>query len=282
MYEGLLYTYFATEYMSKYNYNQALDKYSMVDNNEKYYSLLEGNFNDLNALFGITVSEKAFNDVYGKANSIVSQLEKSFDSRLYETALELITSVPDEVKKDELMNRLEVAKQLHEENMKLKEATEAVNAVDKAKETKNQYHINIAYQKVNEIKNDEVKRQLIEQLKELEQQISYEKKLNDAIRTVELAEQFELANYITLAQDKINALPENEDKTSLQDRLDIVKEAVLLKNQAQYINQAENYIRLASIIGTQSYIDKAQEYIDLILDDEKKAELQAKLDSMVE
>lgn len=70
------------------------------------------------------------------------------------------------------------------------------------------------------------------------------------------------------------------EKSELQERLDAVKDGLLEAQQQQIIANAEKYIRYAEQIGSQSYINKAQEYIDQILDEEKRQELQERLDAV--
>ena len=111
--------------------------------------------------------------------------------------------------------------------------------------------------------------------------MALDKQIADATRTVELAEQYKYQSYIDSAQNKINALPAGEAKTSLQQRLDVVKSGLPSSDQATIIKQATNYVSLAQSLKTQYYVDKAQGYINQIIDPVKKAELQAKLDAVV-
>jgi minor extracellular protease Epr len=82
------------------------------------------------------------------------------------------------------------------------------------------------------------------------------------------------------AQRLVNELPESEEKTKLQERLDnLVDDKATTTLDAQY-DKAKEAVEKAEEYKSNTHIKKAQELVDELLESEEKTELQERLDNL--
>lgn len=280
-YTALVNIYYAIKYTGDFMYQYAEEKVALVPSADKHYVFVHEQYDDLLADYAQYVENRVQTDAEIKAESSVKTMETKYDPAMAVNTQNLINAVEDPTVRANLQKRLDDAKAKYEASLLAKADQDSILAVEKAESTKQTYYVSEAYKKVNYLTNTELKFALTTRLQNLEAQMAYERQLADAKRTVELAEQYKYDSYITSAQNKVTTLPDGADKTALQERLNILKAGLPTSDQATIIKQATNYVSLAQSLKTQYYVDKAQGYINQILDATKKAELQAKLDAIV-
>lgn len=94
--------------------------------------------------------------------------------------------------------------------------------------------------------------------------------LEDATKAVEKAEQSKSQEDLDAAQKEVNRLPDGQDKTDLQNRIDAVQKIIDAANAVKHAEETKN----------QSDVDQAQKDIDKLPNGKDKDDLQKQLDQV--
>lgn len=189
-----------------------------------------------------------------EATDAVTKAEKTKSQTDVNAAQVKINSLPDGTIKTSLQKRLDVVKTYIVEQAKVKAATDAVV---KAEKTKLKTDVSLAQSKINLLANSTVKTTLQKRLDALKVVIAVMEKVKVAKDSLVRAEHTKAALDVIAAENKINALPNGNDKTYLKKRLSTLK-AVIKED----IKRANDAIVKAQKHRTKYYKDKAQYYVN--------------------
>ena len=167
-----------------------------------------------------------------EATKLVVKAESTVDRADINKAYTSVNRLPNSTEKTDLLNRLEaLEKQLAEKLAQDKAEKEALQTVVLAESLKREPYIQNAKDKVNALKQSEIKSELEERLNNLEKLLNADSpaKIKVAQNLVAAAETLRRDPHITKATTTVNELQPSEEKSELLLRLDILKNGKLTK-----------------------------------------------------
>ncbi|CAB1249013.1 exported hypothetical protein [Clostridiaceae bacterium BL-3] len=251
---------------------------SLFENNK------DSNSNDNDDNDSSDSSDKSSNKLTNATNAVVkaenSKLQADVDS-----AKALVDALEGSSDKTSLLNRLQtVQDEINQANAGKEALDKATAAVTKAESSKLQADVSSAKILVDALEDGSDKTSLINRLKvvqnEIDQLISQGQKqeLKDAISAVSKAESSKLQNDVNFAKTLVDALSDEDTKTSLENRLEIVQNEInQINNQQQALTKANDAISKAESSKSQVDVDSAKALIMALPDSTYKTSLQNRL-----
>jgi putative cell wall-binding protein/transglutaminase-like putative cysteine protease len=251
---------------------------SLFENNK------DSNSNDNDDNDSSDSSDKSSNKLTNATNAVVkaenSKLQADVDS-----AKALVDALEGSSDKTSLLNRLQtVQDEINQANAGKEALDKATAAVTKAESSKLQADVSSAKILVDALEDGSDKTSLINRLKvvqnEIDQLISQgqEQELKDAISAVSKAESSKLQDDVNFAKTLVDALSDEDTKTSLENRLEIVQNEInQINNQQQALTKANDAISKAESSKSQVDVDSAKALIMALPDSTDKTSLQNRL-----
>lgn len=249
------------------------------------------------------IASKQAQEQLANAIKAVEKAEQYKREPYISNAFDLVNALPDSDIKTQLLDRLNALLQQIEDERKAQEDAkkeeqlrklieEATKKVEQAEKYKRDPYLKNAYDAVNALPDGEAKDALKARLDaikaELENkeppkdpdQLELEKKIADATKKVELAEQYKRDPYIKNAEDAVNELPEGAVKDALKARLDALKRALEDEALEKLYQEAERKVGYAEKYKREPYISDAYNVVNALPDGERKDALKTRLDAI--
>ncbi|MEK3977452.1 ZmpA/ZmpB/ZmpC family metallo-endopeptidase-related protein, partial [Psychrobacillus sp. FSL K6-1267] len=216
----------------------------------------------------------------------VEKAEESKTQNDLDTARDKVNQLPEGKDKTDLNNRLdEVQQVIDDAKVEAEKLADAIVTVEKAEGTKSQADVDTARDKVNLLPEGKDKTDLNNRLDEVQQAIDDAQaeadKFADAIASVEKAEGSKTQTDLDVARDKVNQLPEGQDKTDLNNRLDEVQQAIDdAKAEAEKLADATDAVTKAEGSQSQADVDVARDKVNQLPEGQDKTDLNNRLDEV--
>jgi putative cell wall-binding protein len=214
-----------------------------------------------------------------KATEAVVKAENSKTQLDVDSAKKLVNALLNSSDKTSLLNRLQaIQEEIDQNGTGQKALDKATAAVEKAEGSKSQADVDKAKALVNGLLSGSDKTSLLDRLQavqnEIDQVNSDKESLANATAAVVKAENSKMQEDYDMAKKLVDALPNSSDKTSLQDRLDILKG--LLDNKTAF-EEAVQAVEKAESSKTQSDVDSAKVLVDALANGTDKTSLLSRL-----
>ncbi|KAA8674433.1 cell wall-binding repeat-containing protein [Clostridium sp. HV4-5-A1G] len=240
--------------------------------------------NDDNDSSSSSSSDKSSGKLTDATNAVI-KAEKSKLQADVNNAKVLVDALGDSSDKTSLLNRLQtVQDEINQANAGKEALDKATAAVTKAESSKLQADVSSAKILVDALEDGSDKTSLIDRLKvvqnEIDQLTSQGKgqELKDAISAVAKAESSKLQDDVNFAKTLVDALSDEDTKTSLENRLEIVQNEInQINNQQQALTKANDAISKAESSKSQVDVDSAKALIMALPDSTDKTSLQNRL-----
>ena len=218
--------------------------------------------------------ENAYKAQLATATSTVVKAESSKLQVDVDSARTLVDALRP-ADKTALNDRLdEVQKYIDTENAYKAQLATATNAVVKAESSKLQENVDAAKTLVDALRPAD-KTALNNRLDKVQKAIDLQNAINKATATVEKAESSMLQVDVNSAKKLVDSLPECNDKTDLNNRLDEVQKAIDLQNA---INRATAAVEKAESSELQEDVNSARTLVNTLPDGKEKTDLNHRLD----
>ena len=158
---------------------------------------------------------------------------------------------------------------------------EANEAVEKAEDTKFQEDVDSARDLVNKLPDGKDKDDLNDRLDAIQKDIDDNKELDDKIKEIEDdINNADGLDDLDNIQEKIDSLPDGEDKDRLQDELDDKRKELEDKANQDTLTEATEAVEKAESTKTQEDVDSARDKVNKLPDGKDKDDLNDRLDAI--
>ncbi len=157
--------------------------------------------------------------------------------------------------------------------------SEAIEAVVTAETERTQESVDTARALVDALPDSDDKTTLQSRLATVQEDINEATALSEAVAAVVTAETERTQEAVDTARALVDALPDSDDKTTLQSRLAAVQEDI---NEAEALSEAVAAVVTAETERTQESVDEATVLVDALPDSDDKTTLLARLDAVQE
>ncbi|ADL51060.1 hypothetical protein [Clostridium cellulovorans] len=204
------------------------------------------------------------------ATNTVAKAEESKQQSYVDRAMSLVNSLPDSVEKASLLSRLA---NVQNEINKSTDLTNAISAVTKAEESKQQVDVDRAKSLVNTLPDSAEKNSLLNRLASVQNYIDKSIDLINATDAVDKAETTKQQIDVDKAKSLIIALLDSTEKTNLLGRLAILQNSIDLNNATNAVVKAEESKQ-------QVEVDKSISLVKTLPDSAEKTSLLNRLASV--
>ena len=266
------------------DYNSALALVNALKDGSDKTALL----NRLDAV-RVAMDTQADNKALEVATKAVELAEDTYSRTDHANALSLVNTLKDSYDKDDLLWRLELVLVVIETEEELQVFEEATKAVILAEETLSLDDYNTALSLVSALNDSADKTNLLDRLSIVKNTIDNlneaekdDLALKKATEAVDKAEKTLLATDYNTALTLVNGLKDSSNKTALFDRLEVVNETIIAKEENTAIqNATEAVVKAESTLAETDY-NSALSLVNALKDSITKTELLNRLHQVKE
>jgi len=248
----------AEEYLTREDYDNAFELVSKLPSGDGKTEL-EERLKEVN---------ERYNEDLQAATEAVEKVEDTIDLEDYDNAKELVNKLPAGEDKTELEDRLNKVDEEYKDAL-----DKAKESVEKAEEGISREDYENARDEVNALPPGNGRDDLEERLDAVEDK--YQTDLEEATEAVEKAEEYLDREDYDNAKDKVDNLPDGNEKEELKDRLEEVNDKYKedLAKSTEAVEKAEDTLK-------QEDIDSAQGLVNKLPTGQDKQDLQDRLDRL--
>lgn len=223
------------------------------------------------------------------ATQAVELAESTYSRTDYNTALALANALKDSDDKDDLLWRLEGVLFVIETEEELQVFKTATTAVEKAEGSLSLTDYNTALVLVEALNDCQDKTNLLDRLSVVKNTIDNQDEtekdaiaLKQAVEAVSKAEDTLLSSDYNTALSLVNGLNNSDDKTSLLNRLEVVKQTIIAQEELKAIEKATQAVVKAESTLTEADYNTALSLVNALKDSSTKTGLFNRLDLVKE